>query len=232
MAVLLLAFANVSAQTTGGLIPFSAVYELDSPGATLTTRVTNKNDTILYQNEITSSNILGKIIAGKITTNSSARRDDNGVLFPLQYDYIVERLSGKSRRYLFDWEKKQATTECKDKEHMIELPDDVLDENVVLLRLAEDVAALGTRFDKTYRILSCRKIKERHFTAVSKQLLATALGELETIKVERYKKRETDRVFWLSSAHHFLPVKIDKLKYGKIEQVISIMEVDMQHVAR
>lgn len=204
---------------------FTAVYELDSPPATMTVQVTSKSGTVVYDSNINSDGLLGKPFAGKVTSHSSAYRNNGGVLLPLQYNYSVEKQPEREQHYRFDWTQKQATAKHKSKEYVVELTDDVLDENILLLRLAEDIGTLGTHFDKTYRILTRGRVKQRHFFAVGREQLATKLGNLDTIKVERRKRDTVDRVLWLSNTHYFLPVKVEWLEEGRIKQTLSVLEL-------
>ncbi len=215
----------VHAQTHHGAPSFSAVYALDFPSAAMTVRVTNDSGIVTYDSKITGGGLAGKLFAGEIASRSAARRNDRGILLPLRCDYAVAKQPGRNRSYRFDWAQKQALLRHEGEEDTVALTDDVTDENILLLRLAEEVGALGTRFDKTYRILTRGRIKQRHFAAVGREQLATALGALDTIKVERRKRGTADRMFWLSSAHHFLPVKVEWRKGDKVKQTLSVLEL-------
>ena len=208
---------------------FKAEYTLGIPNkivGVFSVAVSRRRNELLYRGETRPQGMLGTLMMMNATlvTRSRVRRA-GGRLRPIEYEYDIEGRRGKKRRLAFDWQRRRAVVENQDGRYEMALEDGALDENTWQLQLIEDAAAAaagGEPLDRGYRIVTDGKIKTRRFIEIGDEEIETAFGRAVCMRVERIRRGKTDRVFWLSPRHHYLPLVIEKLKDGEVRQRLSM----------
>ena len=134
----------------------------------------------------------------------------NQQLRPLIYTYHRTGLGKKKSEELeFDWDGAQLIRD----DNRSPLEDGTLDKLSLQHKLTQDVAELMQSDDQAteliYQVVDKDKQKPYHFKIVSEEVLATPLGNLRTVLVQRIrdKKKSRHTRFWLAIDHGYLLVK-------------------------
>lgn len=221
-----------AAAHAGGLADtgFSAHYSVGLPNmivGNIHISVSAENGEILYHNATTPQGVITGLLSPALTTWSRIRRD-GARLRPVEYDYRIKNRPARTQHLLFDWERRVAAVEKEGETYELPLEDGLVDENTMQLQLIEDAAnaaAHAKPFNRAYRLLSNGKLKTRRFTGAGTETIETALGRFHTIRIERIRRNKTDRILWLSPEHHYLPLKIERLKDGRVRQRMLVQAV-------
>lgn len=222
LAALLALTYHSSAQ---GFESFSATYQIAAPTrvvAEMTISATQDKQRIHYQSRVVPRGLIGHLAGLKAQSDSEILIRQRE-LIPLQYE---KQGVNKSKRqfYQFDWRKLEAAVTYKGDNYLLAITHGVVDENTLQLKLRQDVAQNDARpFDRTYRVLSDGRLKERRFVKTGSEFINSPLGRVDTIRIERHKDGIVDQVYWLSPAHHYLPARIEKLKNGTVKTRITLM---------
>lgn len=146
----------------------------------------------------------------------------DGQVYPVQYQRIADS-SFKDSNLIqqFDWQAGHETGSFKDKKWKIELKDGTLDQLTQLIELRTQLMAQKPLQPIT---ISYRGgLRTHQFKVVGQETLKTALGDIETAKIqldEKGGKRQTN--YWLALENNMLPVQIQRIKKGKEEARLVI----------
>ena len=93
------------------------------------------------------------------------------------------------------------------------------------LAIMYDLQNGKTEFE--YSIADKRKFKNYYFKVVGNEDIATPLGSLQTVKIERVmEKGEKSTVLWCAPSLGFLPVRIEQNEKGGDEFSLMIKSVE------
>ncbi len=138
---------------------------------------------------------------------SEGRYRDTDGLRPYAYRYERSGEGPDSAAIAFDWEAGVAHNTFQGGTRTFALPNGTLDKLSYLLVLMQDLA-LGKR-DLRYRIAEGGDVSTYYLKAVGRERLDTALGRLDTVKVQRWREGDApDTTFWCALSLRFLPVKV------------------------
>lgn len=140
----------------------------------------------------------------KIRRESRGRLVANG-LQPLTFE---ETRSRKPRRSAnFDWPAMQVRMMDGDNSATMDLAPGTLDQISFIYAFAFDKPTEETL---VLQVTDGRRLTDYQFQNLGNVILRTAMGELETIHYRKVKEGDENRglEFWLSSRHHYLPVRI------------------------
>ncbi|NVJ66102.1 MAG: DUF3108 domain-containing protein [Gammaproteobacteria bacterium] len=143
-------------------------------------------------------------------------------IFPIQYQRIADS-SFKDSNLIqqFDWSTGHETGSYKDDKWTIELKDGSLDQLTQLIALRAQLMAQKPL--KPITISYRGGLRTHDFKVVGQETLKTALGEIETAKIqltEKGGKRQTN--YWFALENNMLPVQIQRIKNGKEEARLVI----------
>ncbi|MDC0172613.1 DUF3108 domain-containing protein [Gammaproteobacteria bacterium] len=150
-----------------------------------------------------------KSIFGKITEKAQFELTAFGQIVPRNYQY-KRSLMGVSRReeQLFDWDNSQLIYTKNGTQKIVPLAPNSLDLITHKLQIRRDLEAGKTTF--SYPVMSRDRPKQYDYEVLTKEIVTTALGPLNTTKLRRVvkqdKKRET--VIWLADDWAYLIVKL------------------------
>lgn len=170
---------------------------------------------------------LTNLFAG--TAHATARmRLDEGRIISEEYIKKYRGNPDKEERYRFDTKKSSVEVLHKERVYTLETPREVFDEAAMQLQLTLDVQ----RHDGPWRytVISNGRIRHYRFAEIGREHIDSAFGRIETVKVQRARsgdsgKNEADYYYWLSPAHRYLPVRIEKLSDGKVKRKLTARSI-------
>ncbi|MDX1451005.1 MAG: DUF3108 domain-containing protein [Oleiphilaceae bacterium] len=148
-------------------------------------------------------------------------------VIPTQYNYELSGFFVRDRQQdvQFDWQKNKALGKHDGKRWQVDLPSGALDRLGYQLQLLMDVATGKQQMD--YEVVHKGKLRESQFRVLREERIATVLGELDSIVVEKVrapdKKRET--LLWFAKDDHSLLLKMLQKEEDGEEYEIILKEV-------
>ncbi len=151
----------------------------------------------------------GALIRDVYVTERSESELHENAFRPLRYNY--DRQAGNANRSVqvaFDWRDNVVENTAEGHTWRMQVPPGTLDKLNYLLALMGDLA-LGRR-DMRYTIADGGKLKIYEMRAAGTEVLETALGRLDTLKVRRLRDAEYgEATLWCAPALGYLPVKLE-----------------------
>lgn len=184
--------ANYSAQFSG--LKINAVQKLEEiePG--------------LYRESLSAKNFIGRV-----NEQSTFKLTADQQLFPTNHSYSRSVFGrDRSEEHRFDWQSSNVQYR-KDggANHELELETGYLDMITHRLQLRRDLNTGQQVF--SYPVISRGKLKEYNYQVVSEQILQTAIGPLNTVKIERVIDDGDKSVsVWLATDWDYLIVKLQQ----------------------
>ena len=126
----------------------------------------------------------------------------------LHYDY--QRRGRKERRVevVFDWPRGQVTNHVNGKTWRMTVPDPTFDKQSLLLAVMQDLASGAAPL--SYQVADGGRLKTYVFRQLGRQRVSTALGDLDTVVVERSVAGAARKTtFWCAPSLDYLPVRIE-----------------------
>lgn len=142
-------------------------------------------------------------------------------------DFWIQRgraTPDKSTAAHFDYVRKKVTITKDNNVYSVPLEDNAQDILSVIFQLA-----VRSPFseDMLLHVTSGKSLKPYHAIVVGEERINTALGEVNTLHIQRPAEEGEDAIdMWLATDYNFAPVKIriDHSKYGIVEQLITGMK--------
>jgi hypothetical protein len=164
---------------------------------------------------------------------TSLWQHDNEVITPQKYRY--SRTGGKKDKHVFldfNWSAKQLKIDDKKQPWTLDIEAGILDKLVYQLALMSDLATQQKTF--YYDIADGGKIKHYKITEVSREVITTPLGKINTIKLMRERNRPNDRktTLWCAPSLQYLPVKLEHTEKDGTVFTASLRRlsgIDSQH---
>jgi hypothetical protein len=169
----------------------------------------------IYRESLTAKNFLGKI-----DEQSTFNLTDEQQLRPTEYSYIRSFFgSTKTEVQHFDWKNNTVRYQKNDSHQETALAAGQLDMITHRLQLRRDLNAGHTAF--SYPVISRGKLKQYEYRVAGNEVLETAIGPLQTVRVERIGYAASDNQFtaWLASDWDHLIVKLEQKKNGDSHQL-------------
>ena len=188
--------ANYSAEFNGLKIKATNLIEELSPGQ--------------YRETFAARNVLGKIDEEALFSLS----EDHQII-PQQYSR-KQSIMGAAREenQLFDWPNTLLRYTKKGQSSDIPIIVGTLDITTHKLQLRRDLQAGAAIF--SYPVISRKKLKQYTYEIVGSEVLETALGPLNTVKMQRVaagEKRQT--TIWFAADWHYMIVKLMRIEDGE-----------------
>lgn len=193
------------------LATYSANYSAEFNG--LKIKATNRIEEISpgqYRETFAARNILGKIDEEALFSLS----EDHQII-PQQYSR-KQSIMGAAREenQLFDWPNTLVRYTKKGQSSEIPIIVGTLDITTHKLQLRRDLQAGAAIF--SYPVISRKKLKQYTYEIVGSEVLETALGPLNTVKMQRVsagEKRQT--TIWFAADWHYMIVKLMRIEDGE-----------------
>lgn len=152
--------------------------------------------------------LFGKTISAITEHSELESLDDGERLLPLSYTFIQTGLGKRRRQIDFDWQQAMATAVVKNSESEIVLDGPVLDNLSSYLEIRRQLMAGNT--DIHFPVIDKGEKEEQHFRVLGEERVATAGGELDTVRLEKVRDENSDRhtEIWLATDWDYLLVKL------------------------
>jgi len=169
----------------------------------------------IYRESLNARNFLGKI-----NEQSTFSLTDKQQLRPTEYSY-VRSVFGRTKTEVqrFDWQSNILHYRKNDSSKETPLAAGQLDMITHRLQLRRDLNAGHRVF--SYPVISRGKLKQYDYRVVGNEVLQTAIGPLQTVRVERVVDADSNSQFtaWLASDWEHLIVKLEQKKNGDSHQL-------------
>ena len=213
-------------------VPFKATFDIRiAPlgAATAVAQLELNDDRLLYTSTITPRGLISKL-SGDTLHFTAQMRYENGRVIAEEYSKTHARNTKKDQRYRFETHGRSVEILKKGRVYFLEAPTGTLDEVSMQLQMILDAHAGNSPWH--YTLVSNGKLKRYRLVEVGGEIITTALGNIETIRIERTRlrggKNDTiDLRYWLSPTHHYLPIKVERLKDGKAKGTITIKAISL-----
>ena len=144
----------------------------------------------------------------------------NSAYQPLHYRYTKKKDKDIIKSTAdFDWKALTAVSHYKDSVYTLPLKPDTQDKLSYQLQMQQDVMAGKKTF--VYTLVDDKKIETYRFFMKGHETLKTALGEIDTIRMEKESdasKRST--TFWLAPKYDYMLVKLEHVEHGVSTTVV------------
>ena len=204
--------------------PFEADYIIRVKGTKIArmTRHFSRLESGMYQyrSETRTMGLISLFRKDLIIETSNWHLDDQK-LVPI--DYYYDHSGGNRDRRVsinFDWENSRITNSIDGSSWKMPTTPDILDKLLYQLALMYDLQAGKRSFN--YTVADGGKTKVYNFEIIGEEIVATPLGDLNTIKLERHKPNSRRKsTLWCAKDLEYLPIKVENIeKDGKVTVAI------------
>ncbi len=221
----------VGAARAAELTPFKVTYDIQFAGLNAGEGIVQlelDGDRLLYTSTVTPRGLFALLFGDTLQVSTRLRRESERIVAE-EYTKKYARHSKKDQRYRFEAHGHSVEVLKKGRVYFLATPGGTLDEASMQLQLTRDARTRGGPW--RYTAVSNGKLKRYRFTEVGIETVATTLGEIEAVRVERTRVRdgrddEPDYRYWLSPAHHYLPIRVERLKDGQGERELVVKAID------
>lgn len=227
-----LAQAETPAHTTTDaarvLLPFHATYEAEFSGFGVTAERKLSGSPASWRLDFSAHSMFAKIEEYSRFAQQGQR------LVPQHYDYQKSGL-GRDRHTALSFENDaKRVINVYDKSRSIEkAPANIQDKISYQLQLAIDVANGKTPLK--YHVADGKKIREYEFRVAGKEKIKTPMGLIETVKVQRVREKDAERVtnIWFAPQWNYALVKLMQQEdNGKSYQItLTKLSIDGKEVS-
>lgn len=158
---------------------------------------------------------------GQIEENATFSYTESGIL-PRHYLYQRSVLGhDKSNELVYNHTDKVVSSTRDDKQYSIPLTGNEVDQGTYALALRDDVAR-GIQ-EPCYKVVEEKEVDQYCFRVTGHETITTALGKLDTVVVERVRKKESPRRtrFWLAPSLDYTIARLEH-KEDKGETAYSL----------
>lgn len=148
-----------------------------------------------------------------------------GKILPYEYQYSTAGLLRKTPQHQ-RFDASHQVIEDLAKEHIYtDLWQENLQDNLTyILQASLDLAAGKT--DLEYHFYHKGQIKSYRYQVVGKEMLATAVGSLKTVKLKRMDSSKRTIYAWFATEHQHRLVRLAELKDGKVAYEINVAKLE------
>ncbi len=125
-------------------------------------------------------------------------------------EYAYERTGGKKNRYVtlkFDWKNNKVTNLINNDAWQMTVPGNVQDKLLYQLSVMADLHKPNKTLN--YEVADGGRLKDYSFEVLATEIIPTAVGRIETVKIRRQDKKRTITI-WCARKYHYLPVRIEQ----------------------
>lgn len=235
VAMFLGAFTSALAADTGAdsaaqqpdLTPMSATYGasmdkgLAINGSATRTLKKQEDGTWLYRFDVDS-------FIADITESVTFRWED-GRVRPLEYRYALKGLmvSNRSRAMNFSWPANSISGSFEGNSFTMDMVDNALDPLGFQLQMRQDLKA-GKR-EMTYSVADDGDYDHDRFAVIGEETLATPMGEMTTLKVEKVRDEDSKRetLMWFAPELDYLLVQLVQVEPDGSRYEVNLEDADL-----
>lgn len=188
------------------------------------TLLNNPNSESYFESQTQAKSPFHWIVNDKVFEKSIWKINNNKIR---SQKYIYNRAGKKKQKQitlLFNWDKSQVLNNIGGKNWAMPIPDPTYDKLLTQLMLMHDLSQGKTEIK--YTVADGGTLKHYTYRVIGKEIIHTKIGRTEAIKVKRQKENlPPDITFWFSPQHHFVPLKMERMKKGIIYYV-TIQKLD------
>jgi hypothetical protein len=179
-----------------------------------------ENGELEYLTSSDTSGLVGFLFEEHI--QETTRLKQNGArVIPLEYRYRRDGRRDRTITQQFDWQAGHVTSRVNETVFEYPLHEGAIDQSAYQVNLMIDLAKGDREFE--YHVASRTEMRTYDVQYLGDERLDTALGELDTVIIQRNAKEST--TLWCASALHYLPVKIShKDKNGVFTAYLESVE--------
>lgn len=223
----------------GEPVEFSAYYEARTNGmrGTAERHLVHLEDNHYRLNVSLEAKMAGINIGDLHQTSDITLVDDR--IIPQHYSYLVSGITSSSETVSFNWDAGVALSSADDQSWTLDLEPGVLDQLSLQLSLAQQLETLAgsdslpEEFE--FRLVDGDAIETHRYRNLGREVLATPMGELNSIKLERIRDNGSGRqtLFWFAADWHNLLARIEQINPSglTIELALQRALVDGQTVS-
>jgi hypothetical protein len=203
-------------------VPFTAEYHVIRNDAVIGERthtLHKRENGYLFEARTQATGLAALLMPGEVTERSFWLLNNNHVQ-PQRYEYLDSSDNSRTTRLQFDWQRQRVTNSVGDKAWGMDIPVGTQDKFGYVLALMRDLQHGNTTPE--YQVADGGRLKAYRFVSKGRVLLDTALGKLETIKLQRIRADKKNRkVFiWCAPSLGYLPVKIERHKKDTVYSML------------
>lgn len=207
--------------------PYQATYNLHAAGmrvAEAHVRLRYEDDRLVYAYDSEARGMMAIFRNDHVVERTVMQQTGEGQFRSLEYSY--DHTGGKRDdhdRASFDWEGGTVSGKFDGQPFTADLAAEASDRLAVQLILMTALEK-GERFD-VYPVVDKGQVKTYEFTYHGNEVLDTAVGKVDTIKVER-RRGDSSRITttWFAPSLNYLPVQVEQRKIGKDDTVVMKIE--------
>jgi hypothetical protein len=182
-----------------------------------------------YRSSSIALGLAAMFVGSDAITDTSKLQLLDGTVRPISYERIRKTKEiDKSERVFYQWDKKLAQSEYKDRKLEVNLNDLTTDQFTFQLLIMANINNIPEKM--TLPVITKAKLKEYQVINLGIVKLKTIYGERDTILIERTKEDSSYRV-WADLALHGLPLQIESIKEGKTEYIVKIEDSSLHNAS-
>lgn len=168
-------------------------------------------------NSFELTNTLSASLAGQVVSSIeevSRLELINNKYRPVSYRYLQTGLSQETRAVNYNWDALIAVSSENEESWTLELAAETYDQLSQQIAIREKLIAGDSELH--FSVIDDQAIEQYRYRVIGDEVLSTAVGELDTTKVERVRDSDDERetVFWLAKDWQFVLVRIDQYISG------------------
>jgi len=215
------------------LLEYIAEYEASANGlaATATRSLELINEGSYRLNNSLEASLAGQTLASLEQASEFTLEGDR--IVPLSYTYQLSGVSRASHAIFFNWEAKQALSSQDGKSWQLPLDEGVFDQlsyQVALRRALRENLERDSPFQ--FDIIDGDSTEVQEYRLVGEEVIATPLGEMSTVKLERIRETSDERVteIWLAAEWDFLLTRIEQVNSSGLRIVLELKSAELDGV--
>lgn len=163
--------------------------------------------------------------AGAALSERSIFNFADGQIIPSEYRYSTSGLLRKEpQQQIYNVQEKTIENQITQQVYRDLWQDNMQDNLSYMLQASIDLAAGKT--DLQYSFFHKQQLKSYHYKVVANEVLATDVGELNTVKLERIDSKRRTIYAWFATDHQYRLVRLAEFKNGKVAYEINIAKLE------
>jgi hypothetical protein len=214
---------------------FESTYLITKYGQTIAKTTFNLKQTdkeITYSSHSVTQGVAAFLSSEKISESSHLLwRQKASQPHLHQYKYKRKKKKHKNQTFTLDWSDNNTATvngNYGKTTFKIDLKNPVWDRLFVQLALASELQSTGiVKKEYTYSLIDKARLSQYHFEYIADENITIDNSNYDTIKFKRAHasgKRVT--YFWLSKKLHYLPVKVEQYRKGKLDLSMALNKIN------
>ena len=187
----------------------------------------NFDDELIYESIINPIGIAALFLGDQEVTDRAVLRLVGERYKTIEFKHEIKGSEkNRNEHYIFNWNYNKADVQYKDRNNTLDISPHTFDNFSAQLLLMREPNVEITEY--TYSVISKGRLKDYVYTLEPNESISTKLGEFTANKYVRKKnnKKKTIYLGWYAEHLNYIPVRLDKIKNGKIDTSIQITKVN------